>query len=271
MILVPNSESLREYNSCHSPEDGRFCSDPEGAIRSGQPQLTSEDQFLDYHRTGHIPSNAYEDAEAGKFDYIHRERFTTLLSTRMVGGVPVEIRLWAEPASYPKRREALDDATRDKLYDEFEAEAKRLGTTTMMMGLDLGRDSKEYAQLKQFEKRWLDSGEDWIRDANGDLVYHTPEEMRQKQLPEFTYTVGAFVNGTPIGYAGDEFGATGVYVSKAYQRHGIGLELLHAYLQKSGRLAKGEKIGQMTMAGAELVRSLHRKLVRGARQQKARP
>lgn len=35
MRLTPDSESLAEFNSCHNPEDGRFCSAPEAGGSGG--------------------------------------------------------------------------------------------------------------------------------------------------------------------------------------------------------------------------------------------
>lgn len=235
------------------------------AIRSGQAHTVSEDEFLKYHHTGHIPSDAYERYEAGDMDFIHRKEFETLLDTREVNGQTVEIRLQTEHPTYSKRREALPEAERERLYWEYEQEAKRLGTTTMMAGIDLGWGSEAYKALGEFEKRWRDSGEDYVRDAQGNLVPLTPEEVKAKGYPTETYTVGAFVGDKAVGYAGDEFGASGVYVARAFQRHGLGLALFKTYLEKSGRLAKGQKIGQMTGAGTELVRALHRQLVKEAK------
>jgi len=47
------------------------------------------------------------------------------------------------------------DLEDQRLWDEMEEEAKRLGTTPMMAGLDLGRNSEEYRRLQEFDKRWL--------------------------------------------------------------------------------------------------------------------
>jgi GNAT superfamily N-acetyltransferase len=270
MTLTPNSGgTLREANPCHepagSPAGGQFCSGkggPGAAIQRGEAYKVTEDQFLDYHRTGSIPSSSYERYESGDFDHVHRSRFTTLISRVTINGEQVEIRLEAEPARYGKRKEAASEAERDRLYAEYEAAARALGTNPMSAGIDLGRDSAQYKALDVYAKRWLDSGEDWVRDANGDVVYYSPEEAKAKGLAPFTYTVGAFVGDRAVGYAGDEFGASGVYVARAYQRHGLGLTLLKTYLEKSGRLAAGQKLGQMTAAGQQLVRRLHRQLVK---------
>ncbi len=292
MRLIPNSwgTPLREANSCHtpagSPEGGRFCSDVEGnprefdgytkygkvqpsatavaAIMRGEPQRATEEEFLAHHYTGHIGADSYKDYEAGKFEYIRRAEFTELVNSRKVNGETVEIRVQAEPAQYAKRRLGLSQEERDRLYEEYEAAARALGTTPMGAGLDLGRDSAEYKALGVYEQRWLQSGEDWQRDAQNNLVYYTPEEMKASGLSPFTYTVGAFVGDKAIGYAGDEFGASGVYVSKAYQRNGLGVELLKTFLERSGRKAKGSKIGQMTYGGQATTRALYRAWVKDA-------
>lgn len=249
-------------------KDGQFAERKafvEAAIQRGEAHTVTEDEFLRYHYTGFIPSNAYEKYEAGDLDFIHREDFQTLLDTREVNGQTVEIRLQAEPTRYVKRTVPLSDAERERLYEEYEQEAKRLGTTPMMAGIDLGWDSEAYRKLKEFDKRYRESGEENVRDAQGNLVYLTPEEMQAKGLPAVGYTVGAFVGDKAIGYAGDEFGASGVYLAREYQKHGLGLTLFKTYLEKSGRLAKGRQIGQMTPSGQMLVRALHRQLVKEAR------
>lgn len=46
------------------------------------------------------------------------------------------------------------DARADELWEEYEEAARKLNTTPMMSGLDLGRDSKEYAYLNEFFNRW---------------------------------------------------------------------------------------------------------------------
>jgi GNAT superfamily N-acetyltransferase len=226
------------------------------------PKQMTEDEFLAHHYTGHIDSDAYTRFEDGDFGFIKRDRFDTLLETREVNGKTVEIRLQAEPLRYVKKTDAAPKEERDRLYAEFEAEAKRLGTDPMNASLDLGRDSKEFKALKVFEDRWRASGSDIIRDADGNATYLTDAEARAKGLPTIGYTVAAFVGDKAIGYAGDEFGASGVYVAKEYQRHGIGVTLLKTFLERSGRLEAGTRLGQMTPAGEGLTRALHRALLR---------
>jgi 2'-5' RNA ligase/GNAT superfamily N-acetyltransferase len=264
VVYVPVQLTAQKWDESQHPrdDDGQFA---KAAIQRGQAHTVSEDEFLKYHNTGYIESNAYERYEAGELDFIHREDFQTLLETREVNGQTVEIRLQAEPRVYNKRTVAASDAERERLYEEYEQEAKRLGTSPMMAGIDLGRDSEAYEALNVFAQRWLNSGEEWVRDAHGNLVPLTPEEVQAQGLPTVSYTVGAFVGDKAIGYADDEFGASGVYLARAYQRHGIGLTLFKTYLEKSGKLAKGTQIGQMTPAGQALVRALHRQLVKEAK------
>ena len=268
--LFKEQHAAKKWDESEHPRNavGQFAV---AAMQRGEPHTVSEDDFLNYHMTGSIPSGAYERYEAGDLEFIHRAGYETLLDTREINGQTVEIRLEAEPARYTKRTVAASDAERDKLYEDYEQAAKKLGTTPMMAGIDLGHDSDAYKALGKFEQRWRQSGEEFVRDAHGDLVYLTPEEMAAKDLPAVTYTVGAFVGDKTVGYAGDEFGASGVYVARAYQRHGLGVTLLKTYLEKSGRLAKGRQIGQMTYAGQQVVRGLHRQLVKEAAAKKFDP
>ena len=248
-----------------SPEGGQFASKEafvESAIQRGEAHKVTEDEFLKYHNTGYIEPNSYERYEAGELDFIDRKKFDTLLEEKTINGKRVEVRLEAEPAVYYKRTPEAPEAERQRLYDEYTAAAKKLGTTPMMAGIDLGHGSDKYNSLLEFEKRWIASGSDWVRDEQGELVPYSPKEMQEQGLAPFNYTVGAFVGEKTVGYAGDEFGASGVYVARDYQRHGLGLSLFKTYLEKSGRLAKGRKIGQMTPAGQQLVRKLHREIVK---------
>lgn len=249
-----------EFVEAEHPRDkeGQFAA---AAIQRGEAHAVSEDDFLAYHKTGSIPSDAYKKYEDGDMSFIDRKGFTTLLDTREVNGESVEIRLEAEPAKYVKYTTAAPDAERDRMYAEYEAAAKALGTTPMMAGIDLGHGSDKYNALDAFNKRWIASGSEPVRNLKGELIYLTPDEMRAQGVAEHNYTVAAFVGDKAIGYAGDEFGASGAYVARQYQRHGIGTTLLHTYLDRSGRLAKGTKMGQMTHAGQQLVRAVHRRIV----------
>ena len=253
-----------------SPEGGQFASNDrtgfvKDAIQRGEAHRVTEQEFVDYHFTGAIPSDAYERYEAGDLDFIKRAQFDTLVEERTINGARVEVRLQTEPAVYGKRTVEATPEERDRLYKEYEDAATALGTTPMDAGIDLGHGSEKYNSLLPFEQRWRDSGSEWVRDEQGLLVNYSPEEMKAKGLSPFNYTVGAFVGDKTVGYAGDEFGASGVYVARDYQRHGLGSSLIKTYLEKSGRLTTGRKLGQMTPQGVELVRKLHREIVKEAK------
>ncbi len=78
-----------------------------------------------------------------------------------------------------------------------------------------------------------------LRDQGGIALYMTDAEMAEQGLPKETVTVGAFDGDKPVGYSGDEFGATGTYVADDYQKGGLGVKMLDAYMNESGRLATG--------------------------------
>lgn len=99
---------------------------------------------------------------------------------------------------------------------------------------------------------------DILRDGKGEAVMMSDEEIRQKGLPEKDTTVYAFDGPHCVGYASNEFGAVGIFVEKNYQRQGIGKELLRLYMKQ---WKKQPRIGQMTQAGENLVRSYYRKHV----------
>lgn len=60
---------------------------------------------------------------------------------------------------YRETAVADQDEETNRLYAEYEAEAKRLGTTGMMSWIDLAQKGRQadYDHLVQYEKRWLDS------------------------------------------------------------------------------------------------------------------
>lgn len=99
------------------------------------------------------------------------------------------------------------------------------------------------------------------RDADGNLVYMSPEEIRAGEYPEFDTSIVAFINDKPIGLASNEFGAVGIWVEGPYQKLGIGTELLEKHIEQRPRVKRGAaKIGQMTDAGRMMTRSYFRKM-----------
>lgn len=59
--------------------------------------------------------------------------------------------------NYREEAAVTMDKESARLWDDYEAAAKRLGTTVMMAGIDLGRESKAYAELNEYDKRWRES------------------------------------------------------------------------------------------------------------------
>ena len=110
----------------------------------------------------------------------------------------------------------------------------------------------------------FDDDHNIIRDANNEPIYMTVDEMRAKNKKEFGTTVALFCEGKIIGFACDEFGASGAYLQKPFQGQGLGSMLMLEYLKESGRLETGNKIGQMTSWGRYMTRNLHKQIVEEA-------
>jgi len=95
-----------------------------------------------------------------------------------------------------------------------------------------------------------------VRDKNGMALYQSDAEIKKKGLPIYDTDIVAFnKKGEAVGYAGNEFGATGVYVLKKYQNKGLGLILLSEY---RNQVKPERKLGQMTPSGERLARKYYR-------------
>ena len=91
----------------------------------------------------------------------------------------------------------------------------------------------------------------------------TPEEIKSDGLAEYDETVVAFVGNKPVGFASNEFGAVGVWVEEAFQKVGIGTDLMDMHIELRPRVKTGKsKIGQATNAGISLMKAYHRKMSR---------
>lgn len=97
-----------------------------------------------------------------------------------------------------------------------------------------------------------------VRDAKGDALYLTPEEVKKRGYCPYMFSLVAFnEKDQPVGWASDEFGADGVWVAEEYQRKGIGTELLYQFRRF---YPPKRKMGQMTDSGCGLVKSYYRRL-----------
>lgn len=140
------------------------------------------------------------------------------------------------PAKYPK---LLDKG----MYGPYEVEFRQSG------------------EKNQYVKH--DADGNLIRLPDGNVLMMSPEEIRSENLPEEDESIVAFVDGKPIGLVSNEFGAVGVFVEKAYQKLGIGTDLLEKHIEQRPRIKSGSgKIGQMTYAGEKLTAAYYEKMRR---------
>ena len=105
--------------------------------------------------------------------------------------------------------------------------------------------------------------DDIVRDAQGLATYLTDEEVLAKGYDLESVEPAAFHGDKAVGFASNEWGASGAWVADDYQRHGIGTELLHALRTLNPRLQKN-KLGQMTNAGYGMAKKYHKKIVEDA-------
>lgn len=120
------------------------------------------------------------------------------------------------------------------------------------------RRSQEHLQYVK-----LDTDGEIVRDARGLAVMMTDQEAIDQGLPIESADIGAFSGDRPVGFASNEFGATGVWVVDEFQHRGLGTALLTRFHQLNPRLAN-KPMGQMTTAGRALVRAYHRSIVEQA-------
>lgn len=116
--------------------------------------------------------------------------------------------------------------------------------------------------------QYVDSDEQGriIRGEDGLSKDMSDERIKQLGLPVFDQTIIAFVDDKPVGMASNEWGSIGVWVEKAYQKLGIGSDLLVMFMKNDSNFLSGKgQIGQMTWAGEQMSRSAFRKLKGGTK------
>lgn len=126
-----------------------------------------------------------------------------------------------------------------------------------------GDETIEFRQKREKNKYVRhDDNDEIARDNKGLALYLTDEEVLAKGYPLYDPGVTAFNEaGQPIGFASNEFGATGVWVVKDYQRSGIGTDLMYEFRKQ---VKPKKRIGQMTPSGESMTRSYHKRLVEEA-------
>lgn len=103
-----------------------------------------------------------------------------------------------------------------------------------------------------------DENGDIMRGPDGMALMMTPEEIKQKGYRTVDNSLAAFIGDRPIGFASNEFGSTGVWVVKDFQRKGIGTFLLREFRKLNPKMGP---LGQMTNAGIGLTQKWHKSLV----------
>lgn len=110
-----------------------------------------------------------------------------------------------------------------------------------------------------------DDEDEIIRNEQGMATYLTDEQMKEQDLQPRDTTISFFDNNLIIGHIGDSFGATELFVDKDYQHMGIGTYALKLYLTLyPTHHHKPRHLGQMTNAGENTARKVHRLLVEDA-------
>lgn len=143
--------------------------------------------------------------------------------------------------------------------EEFNIFIKNIDRNNMHFELKMRKDINYYCKKDQ-------NGE-IMRDEKGDAVYLTPEEIDAKGYEKYDITVGLIYNGKVVGFAADEFGASGVYLEQEFQGMGLGTLLMYEYLKQTQRLNSGRKIGQMTNKGYNMTKNIHKMIVEEALKQ----
>jgi rubrerythrin len=159
--------------------------------KTKQPQEMTEDEFIDYHKTGTIPMNAYDRYDTSEgISFVKKDHYPILLKTLMLKNQPVEIRQFTIPAKYVK-----------------------------------------WAPKTFKDKRGEYVAEDIVRDEKGDPIYMTDEEATAAGRATKEIGLAAFVGDRPIGFASNEFGTAGVWVVGEFQKQGLGTLLLKEFMR----------------------------------------
>jgi 8-oxo-dGTP pyrophosphatase MutT (NUDIX family)/GNAT superfamily N-acetyltransferase len=185
-------------------------------------QGLDEDDFLDLHRTGHIPTSSYERMD--------------------------DPRAWQPENLAPEYQ-----------GDNYKDPHTR-STYPTLRGHIATRDGRELDVLSRDEKlRYVktDAENDIVRDEKGEAVYLSEDEIKAKGLPITDTTMVVFDGEQEVATASDEWGTDGIWVNPDYRRQGIGVQLLRMF-RKQFPYPRW-KVGQMTIAGEELTRAYYRK------------
>ena len=117
------------------------------------------------------------------------------------------------------------------------------------------------SEKSAYAKRTTD-GQEYARDANGELIYYSDDEIRQLGMDPHTYTFTAVdaETGLKVGSAQDEWGALLIVVAQEYRGFGIGPILGQLMRQYDPNY----DTGGVTSAGYNNLVRVHRQFVRNA-------
>jgi len=193
------------------------------AIKDEEAWLHTPEEFLQHHYTGYIDSDAYQGYRKpeGLERFVYKDAYPF------------------EHGEYQGR----DRTYQIRRYERPKQIAK-WGP----------------AKVKLYSGEVVDT-EDIMRDEKGNAIYLTPEEMDEQGYDRFSYGLAAFDGDTPVGFASNEYGSTGVWVVDDHQKQGLGTHLLSEFRKLNPKL---KNLGQMTSSGRALTKAYHRKLVQRA-------
>jgi GNAT superfamily N-acetyltransferase len=187
-----------------------------------QPYAMTWTEFIDHHKTGHIPDSAYKGYKTSEgLEYITYDNF------------PIP-------------------------YAEIDLRGKHY---------EIRRDDRPRRYVKWEKKKFKFGDQEWEDDdiaydpVTGDALYLTDEEALAQGLPIRSFDLAAFYDGKPVGFASDEWGATGIWVVDEHQGNGLGTYLIRELRRNNPHL---KRIGQMTNAGEKMTRAYHRSLIKDA-------
>lgn len=128
---------------------------------------------------------------------------------------------------------------------------------------DMNLEFRQSGEHQRYVK--TDDEGEIIRDEKGMALYLSDEEAEAKGLETKDPTMHIFANDVPIGWVGESFGATELFVADEMQKQGIGTLALKLWLQMYPfRANQTRTLGQMTSAGESTAVRAHEALVRDA-------
>jgi len=233
----------------------------------------TEDEFMKKHKTGDIPFDAYADTErGGGLDHLVGPEVEPL--TELPDNLDVT---YGGKLGPNKKKYYVFDETGVRKYgrhDTYEAaKAEALENINIERGVGgkypdkvgeiVGKNGKTYEVRASGERIGYNKGDastgELMRDAKGNPISMTPDEIKKAGVPEFDQSRVVFDGDTPIALVSNEFGSVGLWVTKPNQRQGIGSELLARFMKENPHM----KLGKMTPAGEKVSRAAYRKLAKG--------